>query len=267
MRPFLKWAGGKYRMVERITAVLPQGQRLVEPFAGSGALFLNSDYPTYLLADINHDLINLFNMVKDEGKDFIVDAATYFIPATNDKETYYKLRTQFNESTDERERSLLFLYLNRHGFNGLCRYNKSGKFNVPFGQYKKPYFPLKEMRHFHEKAQTATFICADFETVMTSLVEGDVVYCDPPYVPLSQTAHFTSYSAGKYDLTQQKRLARLAERLGERGIPTIISNHNTPFTQGEYKKAKIETFQVQRHISCIGSNRQKANELIALFGM
>ena len=203
MRPFLKWAGGKYRMVDRITAVLPKGQRLVEPFVGSGALFLNSDYSTYLLADINQDLINLFNMVKEQGEDFIRYAASYFIPMNNDKEAYYELRTLFNESIDVRERSALFLYLNRYGFNGLCRYNKSGKFNVPFGQYKKPYFPTNELHYFHEKAQKATFVCEDFETVMNSLEQGDVVYCDPPYVPLSQTAHFTSYSAGKYDLAQQ----------------------------------------------------------------
>lgn len=266
MRPFLKWAGGKYRLVDRITAVLPAGQRLVEPFVGSGALFLNANYNAYLLADVNADLINLFLTVQKQGAAFIDFAATFFTPETNEKETYYNYRTQFNQTTDIIEKSALFLYLNRHGFNGLCRYNSSGGFNVPFGRYKKPYFPYEEMHYFHKKSQRATFVCADFEAVMTTLKQGDVVYCDPPYVPLSKTAHFTSYSAGKYGLAQQSRLARLAEDLAKQGIPTIISNHNTPFTQDEYKQATIETFQVRRHISSNGAKREKVNELIAVFG-
>lgn len=266
MRPFLKWAGGKYRMVDKITAVLPKGQRLVEPFVGSGALFLNVEYPAYLLADNNEDLINLFQTVQEQGSEFIDYAATFFTPVTNEKEAYYELRTQFNAATDVTERSALFLYLNRHGFNGLCRYNSSGGFNVPFGRYKKPYFPYDELHHFYKKAQRAMFVCADFTAVMSTLTRGDVVYCDPPYVPLSQTSNFTSYSAEKYDLAQQKELARLAETLSQRGIPTIISNHNTPFTQHEYKKAAIKTFQVRRHISCKGNDRHKVGELLAVFG-
>ena len=253
-------------MVDRITAVLPKGKRLVEPFVGSGALFLNANYTSFLLADVNQDLINLFLTVQKQGHEFIDYAATFFIPATNEKETYYAYRTQFNQSTDIVEKSALFLYLNRHGFNGLCRYNSSGGFNVPFGRYKKPYFPYDELLHFYKKSQKATFICADFESVMSTLKVGDVVYCDPPYVPLSKTAHFTSYSAGKYGLEDQRRLARLAEKLAANGIPTIISNHNTPFTQDAYKQATIETFQVRRHISSNGAKREKVNELIAVFG-
>lgn len=269
MRPFLKWAGGKYRIVDRLKKVLPKGQRLVEPFVGSGALFLNVDYPAYLLADVNKDLINLFQTVKEQGEDFIDYAANYFTPENNDKEAYYKHREYFNQTTDINERSALFLYLNRHGFNGLCRYNSRGEFNVPFGRYKKPYFPYEELVHFHNRSQHATFICADFEKIMAPLLEGDVVYCDPPYVPLSSTANFTGYSAGKFNLDQQRRLARLAEHLATQGIPVVISNHDTNFTREEYKNATRLTgkgrLKVQRHISCNGSKRTKANELIAIF--
>ncbi len=261
-------------MVDRITAVLPAGQRLVEPFVGSGALFLNVDYPTYLLADVNKDLINLFQTVKDQDQDqdqdFIAYAATYFTPENNDKEAYYKHREQFNQTTDIKERSALFLYLNRHGYNGLCRYNSRGEFNVPFGRYKKPYFPYDELKHFHKHSQRATFVCADFETVMISLIDGDVVYCDPPYVPLSATANFTGYSAGKFSLEQQRRLARLAENLATQGVSVVISNHDTLFTREEYKNATTLSLpgelQIQRSISRNGANRTKAYELIAVFG-
>lgn len=267
MRPFLKWAGGKYRLIERIKEVLPAGQRLVEPFVGSGAVFLNTDYPEYLLSDVNEDLICLYRTLQTGGVDFVEYCATFFVPEHNAKAPFYEFRTLFNETADTTLKSALFLYLNRHGFNGLCRYNAKGGFNVPFGRYKRPYFPRKEMLFFQQKSQQATFIVEDFETVMISLEPGDVVYCDPPYVPLSETANFTSYSSGKFGIEQQTKLARLAEQLAQKEIPVIISNHNTPFTKREYQQAAISTFQIQRHISCNGENRKKADELLAVFGV
>ncbi len=121
---------------------------MIEPFVGAGSVFLNTDYDHYLLADINPDLINLYNHLKDEPQRFIEDARALFQPEYNKKEVYLALRVEFNQCTDTYRRSLLFLYMNRHGFNGLCRYNKKGGFNVPFGSYKKPYFPEKEMVFF-----------------------------------------------------------------------------------------------------------------------
>ncbi|MCL6445345.1 MAG: Dam family site-specific DNA-(adenine-N6)-methyltransferase, partial [Alicyclobacillus sp.] len=185
----------------------------------------------------------------------------------NQAERYYALREAFNETADTRLKAALFVYLNRHGYNGLCRYNKDGGFNVPFGRYAKPYFPELEMLAFAKKAQAAEFACADYRTVMGEWVKpGDVVYCDPPYVPLSDTANFTSYSAGGFDLAAQSELATLAEQLGERGIPVVISNHENPFTRRAYAKARITSFAVQRFISCDGSNRGAAMELLAVFG-
>ena len=161
MRPFLKWAGNKYRIVDRIKSALPKGERLVEPFVGSGALFMNTDYAEYLLADVNADLISLFQIVQEQGEPFIDYCQTFFTPEKNDKEQYYKYRDLFNTTTDLIEKGALFLYLNKHGFNGLCRYNQSGGFNVPFGTYVKPYFPRKEMCFFYQKAKNVTFVCAD----------------------------------------------------------------------------------------------------------
>ena len=236
MRPFLKWAGGKYRIVDRIKEVLPEGERLVEPFVGSGTVFLNTDFPQYLLADINNDLIVLYRVLQERGSHFIDYCESFFSPKSNSKDKYYEHRETFNKTSDPILKSALFLYLNRHCFNGLCRYNSKGEFNVPFGRYKRPYFPRREMKFFYEKSQVATFVCVDFESVMGSLVPGDVVYCDPPYVPLSDTANFTSYSAGKFNSEQQAKLARLAEELAQKGIPVIISNHETTFTKSEYEK-------------------------------
>ncbi|MCK9531302.1 MAG: Dam family site-specific DNA-(adenine-N6)-methyltransferase [Gammaproteobacteria bacterium] len=265
LRPFLKWAGNKYRLLERIRAKLPPGRRLVEPFVGSGAVFLNTDYPRYLLTDTNPDLIGLYRLLQAEGRDFINACRPLFTPANNRADRYYRLRAEFNRTRDEHRRAVLFVYLNRHGYNGLCRYNSRGVFNVPFGSYKRPYFPEAEMLAFHAKAPRAVFRLADFGEIMKKARSGDVVYCDPPYVPLSASSNFTTYSAKGFSSAQQCELAAMARELAQRDIPVLISNHDTAFTRDAYAGALMEDFHVQRHISCKGHQRGKAGELLALF--
>jgi DNA adenine methylase len=265
MRPFLKWAGGKYRVLTRIRALLPPGARLVEPFVGSGAVFLNTEYPAALLADLNPDLISLYAVLQRHGPAFIDAASKLFGPDANTPDRYYAARTRFNASRDVWERAVLFVYLNRHGYNGLCRYNAAGEFNVPFGRYRRPYFPAEEMRAFWERSRSATFVGADFREVMAGAVPGDVVYCDPPYVPLSPTANFTDYAAGGFGARDQEDLATLAVALARRGVPVLISNHDTPTTRRLYGPAQLERFAVQRSISRDGHNRGAAAELLALF--
>ena len=191
-RAFLKWAGGKYSLVDEITARLPEAETLVEPFVGAGSVFLNTDYSHYVLNDINADLINLYKELKHAPDEFISDAKKLFVDLNNYSDAYYQYRVQFNASQDAYERAVLFLYLNRHGYNGLCRYNLKGIFNVPFGKYKKPYFPEKELYFFAEKSQKATFTCKGYADVFNDLPRSSVVYCDPPYVPHSKTASFTA---------------------------------------------------------------------------
>jgi DNA adenine methylase len=265
-RPFLKWAGNKYRIMDHIQGMLPDGRRLVEPFAGSAAVFMNTDYSEYLLADNNADLISLYQILAEYGEDFIDRCSRLFRDATNKEEYYYRRRDEFNRTSDKQRKAALFLYLNRHGYNGLCRYNASGGFNVPFGRYKKPYFPADELYAFHLKSRYARFMHMDFTSVFTSLKAGDVVYCDPPYVPLSKSSNFTTYSAGGFDLDQQNLLAQLANQARQCNIPVLISNHNTRFTRKAYKGAdNIKQLEVRRFISCNGQQRQPASELLALF--
>lgn len=266
IRPFLKWAGNKYRIIDRVKDALPEGKRLIEPFAGSCAVFLNTDYEHYIINDNNPDLINLYTILKKEGAIFIKKCRYYFTPRFNNEEQYYKLRQKFNDSSDIYRRAILFVYLNRHGYNGLCRYNLKGGYNVPFGRYKAPYFPEKEMLSFYKKAKKAEFILSSFESVIQSAKEGDVIYCDPPYVPLSSSANFTNYSVGGFNMEKQQQLADLANSTSNKGIPILISNHNTSFTRKAYDKAnKITKFHVQRFISCNGKKRGTAGELLALF--
>lgn len=266
-RAFLKWAGGKYALTSVIANLLPKGDCLIEPFVGAGSVFLNTDYPQYILNDINQDLINLFQILKDKPDTFIHDARKLFTDKNNDEQTYYKLREKFNSSNDSYLRSLLFLYMNRHGYNGLCRYNKSGGYNVPFGRYIRPYFPEKELNFFAQKAQKATFICQSYRDVILQANKNSVIYCDPPYVALSKTASFTSYAGNSFGLDEQADLANIAEEVSQNNKATVlISNHDTVWTRKIYQHAKaLETIEVARTISQKGGERKKVAELLVLY--
>ncbi len=265
-RAFLKWAGGKYSLIEDIRALLPEGDTLIEPFVGAGSVFLNCDYRRYILNDINPDLINLYQILVAEPARYISEARRLFLPEFNARDQYYALRQQFNLSQDPFERSVLFLYLNRHGYNGLCRYNKRGGFNVPFGNYKRPYFPEAELLHFAERGQRATFTCLPFTQVMAQALPGQVIYCDPPYAPLSATASFTSYAGQGFGSDDQHALAvQAAQTAVQQGVPVLISNHDIAFTRDIYQGSQISTLEVKRSISCKGRKRVKVGEMLALF--
>ena len=265
VRPFLKWAGGKFEIVDKIKKYLPQGKVLIEPFVGAGAVFLNTNYDKYILNDINQDLINLYRAIQQDGESFIEDAKTLFAKKNNTEKAYYSLRDKFNNSYDPYERSLIFLYMNKFGYNGLCRYNKSGEFNVPFGRHKNPSFPYNQLEFFSEKSRKATFVCEDFKRTFSRSRKSHVIYCDPPYAPLSETAYFSDYATGGFNLKDQERLADSARGASERGVSVVISNHDTPFTRRIYKGAKIIKLNVKRNISCKSETRNEVKELIAIF--
>ena len=264
-RAFLKWAGGKYPLLDDIKKHLPKGECLIEPFVGAGSVFLNTDFSRYILADINSDLISLYNIVKLRTDEYVEEARKLFTPENNNPDVYYQFRAEFNQSQDPFRRALLFLYLNRHGYNGLCRYNLRGEFNVPFGRYKRPYFPQDELYHFAEKAQNAEFYCLSYEECMDLAGVNSVVYCDPPYAPLSATANFTAYHTNSFSPAEQARLAEMAEKLVSKRIPVLISNHDTPDTREWYKAAKHFQVKVRRSISSNGGTRKKGDELLALY--
>ncbi|GAA0858806.1 Dam family site-specific DNA-(adenine-N6)-methyltransferase [Aliiglaciecola litoralis] len=265
-RAFLKWAGGKYGLVEEICRRLPEGKKLIEPFVGAGSVFLNTDYERYILNDINPDLIGLYTELKNNTEFFICEAEKLFCAANNQEKRFYELRKEFNQTQDRQLKSLLFLYLNRHGYNGLCRYNLSGGFNVPFGRYKAPYFPKKELYYFAEKSQKATFTCEPFQQSFKRARKSDLVYCDPPYAPISLTANFTNYSINGFSLDEQLILAKLAEHnANKKKVTVLISNHDTPFTREIYSQSDMSQIMVSRTISQNAGTRNKVGELLALY--
>lgn len=264
----LKWPGGKKRILKYLRDFIPTDncKRLVEPFVGGGSVFLNLEFEEYLLCDVNKDLISFYRIMQDSPSKFTKEAKKFFSEKNNCAEKYYFYREQFNHSDDVFQRALLFLYLNRHGYNGLCRYNSKGSYNVPFGRYNNPYFPEKELKELSEKVSRATFILGDFELAFSQLHSDDVVYCDPPYTPINRTSSFTAYSGSDFNDADHERLVDKALAASQLGISTVISNHYVEFTKNLYANADtLSLFDVQRNISQIGSNRKKVEEVLALY--
>lgn len=299
-KPFLKWAGGKTKVAPHILPHLFGKKRLIEPFAGSCALFLQSSFREALLSDINLDLIHLYNTLKSEGGSFIdYVEREYFrrdsngVLLKNNVDAYKEMRDRFNELLDAvtsenpdknavRERSGLFVYLNRHAFNGICRYNSAGGFNVPYGHYKSVYFPREEMQSFASRARNVEFKHCSFEDTMRAVIdaadENDVIYADPPYIEMSPTAAFKSYAKDGFINALQDKLVELANEARAKGIRTLVSNHDVTPARDLYESGTplvsslplqpadcIKTFKVQRNIAAAGDRRKKVGELLAIY--
>ncbi|MEF6320194.1 Dam family site-specific DNA-(adenine-N6)-methyltransferase [Escherichia coli] len=269
-RPFLKWAGGKYSLLPELDRLIPAGKRLIEPFVGGGSVFLNSDkHERFLLADVNADLINLYQMLAVVPDSVIYEAMKAF-RHLNDAENYTEIREAFNaQRLDAVERAAAFLYLNRHCFNGLIRYNLDGFFNVGFGKYKAPYFPEEEIRAFKRKAHACVFMNAGFRRTLALAGDGDVVYCDPPYEPLPGTAGFTNYAAGGFSWDSQVELAESCVAAHQRGAKVVISNSTAPRVIELYEQHGFTLHHVnaRRAISSKGSTRETASDVVATLGV
>lgn len=269
-RPFLKWAGGKYSLLPELDRLIPAGKRLIEPFVGSGSVFLNSDkHERFLLADINADLINLYQMLAVVPDSVIAEAMKAF-RHLNDVENYTVIREAFNaQKLNATERAAAFLYLNRHCFNGLMRYNLDGFFNVGWGKYKAPYFPEKELMAFRKKSSACVFMNAGFERTLRLAGDGDVVYCDPPYEPMPGTAGFTSYASGGFSWDSQVALAESCVAAHQRGAKVFISNSTAPRVIELYEQHGFTLHRVnaRRSISSKGSTRETANDIVASLGI
>jgi len=276
-KPFLKWAGNKFRVLPHLIPHIGDPKRYIEPFGGSLSVALNISADEYILNDINKDLYCLYTNV---DKEFVGECRELFTDDNNTRERYLELREEFNSEQDCRKRAKLFLYLNKHAFNGLSRYNSEGEYNVPYGKENKDsktgrivktkaHFPEQELNYFRDvfSNRKVEFFNTSFsdEALYKNVSSGDVVYFDPPYVPASDTANFASYAKEGFTYDQQVELAQLAESLANRGAKVIVSNHDTDVSRELYKNAQIYPIEVRRSISAKGSSRKKANELIAVY--
>ncbi|HGY3698892.1 TPA: Dam family site-specific DNA-(adenine-N6)-methyltransferase [Citrobacter freundii] len=269
-RPFLKWAGGKYSLLPELDRLIPEGKRLVEPFVGGGSVFLNSEkHESFLLADVNADLINLYQMLEVDHVR-VCSLAKILFERANSEEAYKDLRDEFNnQRMCAPERAAAFLFLNRHCFNGLIRYNRDGFFNVGWGKYEAPYFPEIEIKAFKLKSHKCVFMNADYRRTLALAGENDVVYCDPPYEPLPGTAGFTNYAAGGFTWDDQIALAESCVAAHQRRAKVLISNSTAPRVLDLYERNgfTIHHVSARRAISSKGSTREVAKDIVATLGV
>ncbi|HHZ5470620.1 TPA: Dam family site-specific DNA-(adenine-N6)-methyltransferase [Escherichia coli] len=265
-RSIFKWAGGKFGVLEQIFRYLPEGKRLIEPFVGGGAVFMNAGYQENLLNDVNANLINFYKTLQREAHSLITLAHRFF-QDYNTQEGYLAVRNAFNKQVyDDLHRAAAFLFLNRHCFNGLTRYNQAGEFNVGYGKYKTPYFPLQEMEAFLGAEGRSEFVCGDFAAVIEAAGEGDVIFCDPPYEPLPNTEGFTNYSGHDFKFEEQKRLVSLLTDAHRRGAKVLITNSGAPNIRELYHDSgfRVEPLFARRSVSCKGDTRGVAHDVLGI---
>ena len=267
-KPVLKWAGGKTRLLTEILDRLPAKiDTYYEPFVGGGAVFFalagQGRFRRAVLADQNPDLIEVYRALQKEGEEVIRALREY--KDYNDEQSYYQIRAQAPRG--RARRAARFIYLNKTGYNGLYRVNRSGSFNVPFGRYKNPKI-LDEpaLRAASAALEGARLRCADFEHVVCNAAPGDAVYFDPPYLPLSKTANFTAFGRQPFELPAHKRLARVFTESAGRGVHTLLSNSSTDVARGLYAGHTIDTVQGRRSISCKGHSRGPVDEILVTGG-
>lgn len=269
-RPFLKWAGGKFSLLSELDRHIPAGNRLIEPFVGGGSVFLNSGkHEQFLLADVNPDLINLYTMLDVDHIRVLSFAQELFKRAANE-DAYMELREEFNsQRLSAPERAAVFLYLNRHCFNGLIRYNRSNQFNVSYGSYASPHFPAEEVKAFKSRSHKCVFMAASYRQTLSLAGADDVVYCDPPYEPLPGTDGFTSYAAGGFSWADQVALAECCVAAHQRGAKVVISNSSAPKVIELYEQhgMKIHHIRARRSMSSKSGTREAASDIIATLGV
>jgi DNA adenine methylase len=265
-RPFVKWAGGKSQLVDAILLLLPpKVTTYYEPFLGGGAVFFalaqEGRFKRAVLNDTNSDLIGVYRAIRDFADEFIdqVSKLKY------DKEVFYELRARDPMSFSPVRRAARMVYLNKSGFNGLYRVNRSGSFNVPFGKYKTPpkvVDPENIQACSEVLNRYAALYTKDFADAVSDAAPGDAVYFDPPYVPLTATANFSSYTADGFSADDHYRLAACARELVKKGVHVVLSNSDTDFVRSLYKDFDLTEIQARRAINSKADKRGPIGELL-----
>lgn len=264
--PFLKWVGGKGRVLAQLIPLLPTGagrMRHVEPFVGGGALFFHRCPGRALLSDVNEALVSTYRAIQTEVES-VIDALSE-ISLGHCKEAYYGIRTDYNSSRHafSSMQAARFIYLNKTCFNGLHRVNKKGEFNVPAGRYKNPKIvDAARLRAASLVLQGVGIEQASFEGLLETAKPGDFVYFDPPYEPVSRTASFTSYASDGFSREDQIRLRDVFVALDRRGCKLMLSNSDVPFIQELYDGFSIDKIAAPRAVNCKGRGRGRVLEVV-----
>lgn len=268
-KPFVKWAGGKRQIIDKLKKYLPEDfDTYYEPFVGGGALLFELSPQKAVINDSNEELMNVYKVLCNEEKFKKMCHTLNHYETSHSEEFYYEIRNKdrnkksFNRLADY-TRAARTIYLNKACFNGLYRVNSKNEFNVPFGKKKKVntyegsnlitvsnYLTMNDIK----------ILCCDFEEAVKDAKKGDFIYFDPPYD--SDTSTFNSYTETGFDKDEQRRLAKVFKELDKRGCYVMLSNHNTKLINELYKDYNIHHIEAKRNINSNGKKRGKVEEVI-----
>jgi DNA adenine methylase len=254
---FVKWAGGKRQLLDQLIKYVPKDiEDYCEPFVGGGALFFKLRPRHAVLNDLNYDLINAYEVVRDCCEELIERLREHQVKHSTDY--YYTIRgTKYTDLIDAAAR---FIYLNKTCFNGLYRVNKKGEFNVPIGSYKNPVIcDADRLRSCSADLRGAILCNGEFDA--DCLCGASFVYFDPPYVPVKSTSH-TEYCSDGFGYADQVRLRDCVDRLSDRGVRVLLSNSDTDVVYDLYAGYRIDRVQARRAINSNGSGRGSVYEVL-----
>lgn len=267
--PVVKWVGGKRQILDEIYKYLPDNiSTYYEPFLGGGALLFSLQPNKAVVNDINSELVNLYQVIKENVDELIDNLYTH----KNDEKHFYEVREldrnkeEYNKLTPV-ERAGRLVFLNKTCYNGLFRVNRAGEFNTPFGNYRNPNFKnditLRAVSKYFNKAKI-DILCTDFDEALRGIRKGSFVYFDPPYDPVSDSSCFTGYDKGGFNKNEQLRLKATCDRLNNKGVKFLLSNSATDFITELYKDYRIEPIKAKRSINSNPYKRGEVDEVLVM---
>lgn len=267
LTPVVKWAGGKRQLLSDIMPFIPERYAAYcEPFLGGGAVLFALQPEAAIVNDINADLIQTYEVIRDQVEDLISALEAH----VNEADHYYRVRRwdrehEFYVRLGRVERAARIIYLNKTCYNGLFRVNNAGEFNTPFGRYKNPDFVnatnLRKVSQYLQRAQI-TFRSGDYFALLSEIKSDDFVYLDPPYDPVSRTASFTGYVKGGFNQDEQLRLKEFCDRLDAENVKFLLSNSSTEFIRDLYQGYEVTTVKARRVVNSAAGKRGRVDEVL-----
>lgn len=266
--PVVKWVGGKRQIINELNQHLPKDgyTKYYEPFLGGAAMLFHLQPQNAVVNDVNSDLINMYQVIKDNVEDLIQELETH----PNEEKHFYDVRDwdrdkeAYNELTNIQKAARL-IFLNKTCYNGLFRVNNAGEFNTPFGHYVNPGIvnpPVLRAVSNYFNNNKITFLNGDFSSALSNVTNKSFVYFDPPYDPISDSSSFTGYTKGGFGREQQESLKELCDKLDKNNVKFMLSNSATAFIRDLYKDYTIHTIQAKRSVNSIASRRGLVDEVV-----
>lgn len=272
LKSAIKWVGGKKRIAKEIVSFFPHNfNSYFEPFLGGASVFLHASPKTAFLSDLNPSLINFYKALRDSPRKLIDIAVEYELEfnALNSLEAkksfYYEVREEFNQKKYELgvENATRFLFLNKTAFNGLYRENSKGEFNVPFNNKDKlKLFELENILKNASAFKGVDLSTNSFVDAVAQAKKGDLIYFDPPYIPISTTSAFTDYTKSSFGPDEQTKLRDLASSLVDKGVTVVLSNSFSPEVKKLYKDFQLHELNIRRLIAASSASRSSISEYL-----